>query len=176
MSLFIFERNFTKDQIYHNEQNKTKKKTKKQNKTKTKTNKKKKKQNKNPPSFHAVAVQTRQQYKKNHRFKGPDFRIMCLPDLKNLTFSLPIFRQITSIPFSFKDTQFWPHWVLSNLDSFVFIKKLPIMYTTFAKSTSKGEYTYVHNNNVKPLRSQKKSILFPRPKKRNFSSTSLRPS
>ena len=58
MSLFIFERNYTKDQIYHNEQNKTKTKNKK---LKTK---------KNPPSFHAVAVQTRQQYKKNHRFKG----------------------------------------------------------------------------------------------------------
>ena len=29
MSLFIFERNYTKDQIYHNEQNKTKTKNKK---------------------------------------------------------------------------------------------------------------------------------------------------
>ena len=28
MSLFIFERNYTKDQIYHNEQNKTKTKNK----------------------------------------------------------------------------------------------------------------------------------------------------
>ena len=101
MSLFIFERNYTKDQIYHNEQNKTKTKNKK-----TKNKNKKKKNKKNPPSFHAVAVQNRQQYKKNHRFKGADFGIMCLPDLKNLTFSLPIFRQITSIPFSFKDTQF----------------------------------------------------------------------
>ena len=39
---------------------------------------------------------------------------MCLPDLENLTFSIPIFCLISpppfSIPFSKGSTQFWPNW------------------------------------------------------------------
>ena len=72
---------------------------------------------------------------------------MCLPNLENLTFSIPIFRSITHpivYHFQKKSTQFCQNWVLFtiicskytqflNLGSFVSVEDPPIAIPNFAK-------------------------------------------
>ena len=68
---------------------------------------------------------------------------MCLPDLENMTFSIPIFYPISHpsvYHFWKKSTQFWPYWVLFTILS---PKILPIYVIWASSSLTKtpGRYT-----------------------------------
>ena len=91
---------------------------------------------------------------------------MCLPDVKNLTFSIPIFCLISHpsvYHFCKKRTQFGPNWVLlqwfakntpnlCNLGFFVSDENPRSLYKISRKSTPKGRhiYMYVYHVNVRP--------------------------
>ena len=91
---------------------------------------------------------------------------MCLPDLENLTISIPIFCKISHpsvYHFRKKSTQFASNWVLfttiipnipnlCNLGSFVSDENPPIAIPNFAKSAPKGRHIYVYHVNVRTPR------------------------
>ena len=87
---------------------------------------------------------------------------MCLPNLKNLTFSIPIFRPITHPSvylFRQKRTKFCPNWVFftiicSKTPNFwiwapsSLMKTHRSLYQISQKSTPKGRHIYVYQVNV----------------------------